>query len=66
MKLTVADMKKVVSLEDVLYVLEKHLTAETEYVTFDLGDAGYHNIPIEVAPPAIELVEKMYEFAEER
>lgn len=66
MKLTVADMKKVVTLEDVLYVLEKHLQSNEEYITIDLGEAGYHNIPIDVAPSAIELVEKMYEFAEER
>lgn len=59
-------MKKVVSLEDVLYVLEKYLATGTEYVTIDLGDAGHHDVPIDVAPHAIELVEKMYEFAEER
>lgn len=66
MKLTVADMKKVVSLEDVLYVLEKHLQSNEEYITIDLGDAGYHDFPIDVAPHSMGIVEKMYEFAEER
>lgn len=66
MKLTVADMKKVVTLEDVLYVLEKHLQSNEEYITVDLGDAGYHDVPVDTIPNAMEIVEKMYEFAEER